>query len=183
MVRAEKNRGAKMAIKVENGGGQNERRGERWLSALTHPDDPEHHLPPMLLYRLVKLTHLILRPFYAQRAEAYKLNVNELRVLMTLAPMGEAASHELCEVAGLHPMNVSRAVGTLRKQGRIEERRDEDNRRRKLLRLTPEGQRVFDELTPDATLAAGRLFDGMDDKALRHLSLVIDRLTRNVIEE
>lgn len=171
-----------MTKKDENGAVNGERRGERWLSALTHPDNPEHHLPPMLLYRLLKLSNLILRPLYAQRAEAYELNVNELRVLMTLAPMGEAASHELCEVAGLHPMNVSRAVSTLRKQGRIEERRDEENRRRKLLRLTPEGQQVFDELEPDATLAMGRLFDGMDDKALRHLSLVIDKLIKNVLD-
>lgn len=172
-----------MATKVENGGGQNERRGDRWLAALTHPDDPDHHLPPMLLYRLLKLSNLILRPLFVQRAESYEMNVNELRVLMTLAPMGEAASHELCEVAGLHPMNVSRAVGTLRRQGRIEERRDDENRRRKLLRLTPEGQRVFDELAPDANVAADRLFEGMDGKALRNLSVVIDKLTANVLVE
>ena len=169
-----------MATKAENSGGQNERRGERWLAALTHPDDREHHLPPMLLYRLLKLSNLILRPFYVHRAESYEMNVNELRVLMTLAPMGEAASHELCEVAGLHPMNVSRAVSALRRQGRVEERRDEENRRRKLLRLTPEGQRVFDELAPDANVAADRLFEGMDDKGLRQLSVVIDKLTANV---
>ena len=172
-----------MATKAENGGGQNERRGERWLATLTHPDDPDHHLPPMLLHRLLKLSNLILRPLFVQRAESYEMNVNELRVLMTLAQMGEAASHELCEVAGLHPMNVSRAVDTLRRQGRIEERRDEENRRRKLLRLTPEGQRVFNELAPDADDAAGRLFKGMDDKALRNLSVVIDKLTANVLVE
>ena len=172
-----------MAATAENGLVQNDRRGARWLKALTHPEDSEHHLPPMLLYRLLKLSNLILRPFYVQRAEAYKMNVNELRVLMTLAPMGEAASHQLCEVAGLHPMNVSRAVSTLRRQGRIEERRDQDNRRRKLLRLTPAGQQVFDELMPDATAAATRLFGGMDDQALRQFSGTIDRLTANVIDD
>jgi DNA-binding MarR family transcriptional regulator len=172
-----------MTTKVENGSGQYERRGERWLATLTNPGEPDHHLPPMLLHRLLKLSNLILRPLFVRRAESYEMNVNELRVLMTLAQMGEAASHELCEVAGLHPMNVSRAVGTLRTQGRIEERRDEENRRRKLLRLTPEGQRVFDELAPDADDAADRLFQGMDDKALRSLSVVIDKLTANVLVE
>lgn len=170
-----------MAAKAENGLVQTGRRGERWLNALTHPDDPEHHLPPMLLYRLLKLSNLVMRPFFVQRAGAYRMNANELRVLMTLAPMGEAASHQLCEVAGLHPMNVSRAVSTLRRQGRIEERRDQDNRRRKLLRLTTAGQRVFDEVMPDATVAATRLFGGMDDQALRQFSAIIDRLTENVI--
>jgi len=172
-----------MPAKAASANNQGERRGERWLSALTHPGNPEHHLPPMLVYRLLKLSNLILRPFFVHRAEAYKMNVNELRVLMTLAPMGEAASHELCEVAGLHPMNVSRAVATLRRQGRIEERRDEENRRRKLLRLTAEGQRIFDELMPEANGAAERLFSGMDETALLDLSRMIDRLTANVLAE
>ena len=172
-----------MAAKAVNGCVQHGRREERGVAALTHPDDPEHHLPPMLVYRLLKLSSLILRPFFVQRAESHRMNVNELRVLMTLAPMGEAASHELCEVAGLHPMNVSRAVSMLRKQGRVEERRDEENRRRKLLRLTPEGRRVFDALAPDANMAADRLFEGMDDNALRHLSVAIDKLTANALEK
>jgi DNA-binding MarR family transcriptional regulator len=172
-----------MTAKAGNGGVQYGRKEERWLAALTHPDDPEHHLPPMLVYRLLKLSNLILRPFFIQRAESHKMNINELRVLMTLAPMGEAASHELCEVAGLHPMNVSRAVSMLREQGWVEERRDEENRRRKLLRLTREGRRVFDALAPDANMAAERLFEGMDDKALRHLSVAIDKLTANALEQ
>lgn len=172
-----------MPARADNGIGLSERRGERWLNALTRPDDPEHHLPPMLLYRMLKLSNLIVRPYFVNRAEAYKMNVNEMRVLMTLAPMGEAASHELCEVAGLHPMNVSRAVATLRSQGRVEERRDDENRRRKLLRLTPEGQRVYDELTPDAEDAARRLFAGIDEKVLLNLSAIIDRLTENVLAE
>jgi DNA-binding MarR family transcriptional regulator len=158
-----------------------DRRGEKWLSALTRPDDPEHHLPPMLLYRLLKLSQLVLRPYYVQRAAGYKLTLNEVRVLMTLAWMEEAASHELCEVAGLHPMNVSRAVASLRSEGQIEERPDENNRRRKLLRLTEAGQRVCEELEPEAARAAAHLFKGIDDEALRNLSVLIDRLTANMI--
>ncbi len=172
-----------MPEKADNSHSRIERRGKRWLNALTRPDDPEHHAPQMLLHRLLKLSNLILRPFYAQRAEGYKMNINELRVLGTLARMGEAASHELCEVAGLHPMNVSRAVGVLGKQGRIEERPDHDNRRRKLLRLTPEGRRIIEELTPDGRVAAARLFRGIDENALLQLSATIDRLTENVLEE
>jgi len=170
-----------MPGRANGGNGLIERRPERWRAALTQPDDPEHHLPPMLLHRLLKLSNLIMRPVFGHRAEAHLMNLNELRVLMTLAQLGEAASHELCEIAGLHPMNVSRAVGTLRRQGRIEERRDEENRRRKLLRLTPAGQRIYDELMPDAAQAATRLFRGMDERALQKFSRIIDRLTDNVL--
>ena len=61
-------------------------------------------------------------------------------------------------------MNVSRAVAGLRKQGRVAERRDAGNRRRKLLTLTAEGQRLYRAMVP-ATLDA--------------LSALIDRPTRN----
>lgn len=162
----------------ENGGATGAGKA-RFLAALTHPDDPEHGTPGMLLYRLLKLSHLILRPFLVEGAEAYKLNVNELRVLVTLAYMGEAASHELCEVAALHPMNVSRAVARLLRQGRVAERRDDGNRRRKLISLTAEGRRVYGALAPDIDLAAARLFAGLDAATLATLSALIDRLTGN----
>jgi MarR family transcriptional regulator, lower aerobic nicotinate degradation pathway regulator len=168
---------------IANNSGRGEQRSERWLNSLTGPEEPEHHLPPMLLYRLLKLSNLMMRPLFMKRAEAFQMNINELRVLMTLARMGEAASHELCEVAGIHPMNVSRAVSVLRAQGRIEERRDEDNRRRKLLRLTPEGRRVSEKLQPAGRSVAERLFAGVDRGALLQLSAIIDKLTENVLAE
>ena len=45
-----------------------------------------------LLYRLLKLSNLIGRPFFAHFADRYDLTMNDLRVLMTLAPLEEAAS-------------------------------------------------------------------------------------------
>jgi DNA-binding MarR family transcriptional regulator len=154
--------------------------GARFIAALTQPDDPEHDAPAMLLYRLLKLAHLIQRPFMVPGTNAYELNVNELRLVVTLAHLGEAASHELCEVAALHPMNVSRAVARLRKQGRVAERPDAGNRRRKLLTLTQEGQRLYVEMVPEIDEAATRLFVGLDPDTLKLLSTLIDRLTRNV---
>lgn len=163
--------------------GKDETTGARFIAALTSPDDPEHRAPAMLLYRLLKLGHLIHRPFMVAGANEYELNVNELRLLVTLAYLGEAASHELCEVAALHPMNVSRAVARLRKQGRVAERRDAGNRRRKLLTLTPEGERLYREMAPEIDEAAAHLFAGLDGPTLDALSTMIDRLTRNVSAE
>jgi len=165
---------------ADGGDEGSETEGARFIAALTQPDDPEHGAPAMLLYRLLKLAHLIQRPFMVPGTNAYELNVNELRLVVTLAHLGEAASHELCEVAALHPMNVSRAVARLRKQGRVAERPDIGNRRRKLLTLTREGQRLYDEMVPEIDEAAARLFAGLDAGTLEVLSTMIDRLTRNV---
>ncbi len=135
------------------------------------------HTHPSLLYRLLKLSNLIGRPFFAHFADRYDLTMNDLRVLMTLAPMSEAASHELCQVTGMHPMNVSRSVARLRRQGRIAERSDPTNRRRKILRPTPAGLDLYLKLTPHVKVISEFLFETMSREDAEFLSKLVDRLT------
>lgn len=150
-----------------------------WLHAVSTADDPAHQAPALLLYRLLKLTNLISRPFFAQDAERYQISMNELRVLMTLAlaPLREAASHELVDAAGMHPMNVSRAVAALRRHGRVQQRTDPNNRRRKLLQLTPEGLALYRNLLPHVQQIATRLFATMSGEEVATLSRLIDTMT------
>jgi len=53
-------------------------------------------------YRLMKLTNLINRPFFARHAGRYHLTINDARVLVALASMSEGAAHELCAATGMH---------------------------------------------------------------------------------
>ena len=154
-----------------------EPRHQGWLRAVSTADDPAHQAPALLLYRLLKLTNLISRPFFAQDAERYQISMNELRVLMTLAPLREAASHELVDAAGMHPMNVSRAVAALRRHGRVQQRTDPNNRRRKLLQLTPEGLALYRNLVPHVQQIATRLFATMSGEEVATLSRLIDTMT------
>ena len=131
---------------------------------------------PQLLYRLLKLNNLIMRPFFTHFEGRYQIYMNEMRVLMTLAPMGEAASHELCEATGLHPMNVSRSVAALRRHGRISERRDAANLRRKLLTLTPEGWALYRTLMPHVKNISENLFAPMSPLELEFLSKLVGQL-------
>lgn len=149
---------------------------KHWLRVLEVPEDEKHDVPPVVLYRLLKLSNLLTRPFVANLAEPYDMSLNDLRVVMTLAPLHEAASHELADVAGMHPMNVSRAIAALRRRGRIKERRDPNNRRRKLLKLTPEGRRLYKELLPYAQGVADSMLSGMSPLEVEILSKLIDRL-------
>lgn len=127
-------------------------------------------------YRLMKLTNLINRPFFSKCAKRYHLTINDARVLITLASMPEAASHELSDATGMHPMNVSRSVATLRRQGRIAERRDPDNRRRKMLSLTPKGWAVCEALAPDIKNMTDFLFSSMSPLEVEFLSKLINLL-------
>lgn len=127
-------------------------------------------------YRLMKLTNLINRPFFSCYAERYHLTINDARVLVTLASMANAAAHELCDATGMHPMNVSRSVATLRRQGRIAERRDPHNRRRKILRLTAKGWSVCRSFVPDMERMSGFLLSSMSGSEVRFLSHLVDQL-------
>ena len=101
-----------------------------------------------LVQTLTKLSNLVGRPFFSHFADRYDLTRNDVGVLLTLADMSEAAAHELCRVTGMHPMNVSRSVARLRRQGRISERADLSNRRRKILTPTPAGWDLAARLRP-----------------------------------
>jgi MarR family transcriptional regulator, lower aerobic nicotinate degradation pathway regulator len=157
-----------------------ERGRQNWLRALTAVDDPGHTSPTLVLYRLLKLSNMITRPFFADESERYDISVNELRVLMTLAPLREAASHELGVVAAMHPMNVSRAVAALRRQGRLQQQPDPNNRRRKLLKLTKEGWALYQNLMPHVQQVADNLFGDMSSEDIRQLSRYIDIMTEHL---
>jgi len=127
-------------------------------------------------YRLMKLTNLINRPFFSRYAERYHLTINDARVLVTLASMPEAAAHELCDATGMHPMNVSRSVAALRRQGRISERRDPGNRRRKILRLTPKGWAACHSFVPDMNRMSEFLLASMSPLEVEFLGRLVDLL-------
>jgi len=116
---------------------------------------------PVVLFRLLKLSNLLTRPFFAHFSDRYDLSLNDLRVLMTLATMRQAAAHEIGEAVGIHPMNVSRSVATLRRQGRLEERQDPLNRRRKILSLTEEGRALHSKLIPHVRKISEFAFSSM----------------------
>jgi DNA-binding MarR family transcriptional regulator len=124
----------------------------------------------------MKLTNLINRPFFSRYAERYHLTINDSRVLVTLASTSEAAAHELCEATGMHPMNVSRSVATLRRQGRIAERRDPANRRRKMLRLTPKGWSTCRSFVPDMERMSKFLLASMSPIEVEFLGRLVDQL-------
>jgi DNA-binding MarR family transcriptional regulator len=126
--------------------------------------------------RFLKLTNLMSKPFFAQFADAYSLHINEWRIIMMLASMGEAASHELCEVTGLHPMNVSRSVASLREAGRVSERRDPNNLRRKIISLTPQGWALYRALIPHVQKMAAFLFASLSDSEIDQFGKMIDKL-------
>ena len=113
------------------------------------------------LHRILKLSNKLMAPFSANLARQYRISVNEFRLLMLIGRHGSAASHELSEMTGVNIMSVSRAVSALEKHGRITVEPDPTNRRRKTLRLTAEGERLFAIMRPQTDLVGAYLLSAL----------------------
>jgi DNA-binding MarR family transcriptional regulator len=111
-----------------------------------------------LLVALLRLASVINRPMRDGVADPEGLSLNELRILMALGGEGESAGHDLAEVMGMQPMNVSRALATLNALGLTEETGDPANRRRKPYRLSEQGLQRHAAMGSEIADVAGFIF-------------------------
>ncbi len=130
----------------------------------------------MVGFRLLKLTNLMSRPFFGQFAKQHALSLTEWRTLVVLASQPGSAAQDVSAATGVHAMNISRAVISLRKAGLIEEARDPDNHRRILLWLTAAGERVYQQIAPHAVQQAGDLLDVLTASEQVTLGRIVDKL-------
>ena len=129
------------------------------------------------MHRLLKASYLIMQPFFTNFADRYDVTVNELRIVMTLASVSNAAAHEIGRATGMHPMNVSRAVARLTAAGRVSQRRDATiDRRRKIISLTAKGWTLHKQLLPHVKKMAEFVFQPMTELEVEFLSKLLQRL-------
>ena len=115
------------------------------------------------LHRLLKLNNRLMAPFSTHLSHRHNISLNEFRLLMAIGRLGASASHELAEHTGVNAMSVSRAVQTLQRHGRISIEPDPHNRRRKVLKLTPEGRRLYELMRPQTHAVADYLLAELGD--------------------
>lgn len=85
----------------------------------------------------------------------------EFRLLMSLlAHGGHASAGDLCATLAQSPANLTRIADSLVERGVISRDPDEADRRRMLLTLLPDGQRLLDELLPGVCREVTALFAG-----------------------
>lgn len=129
-----------------------------------------------LLIDLLKLGTFIGGPMREGVADPMNITTTDLRVVLALGGEGELAGHELSEIMGVAPMNVSRAVSSLIERGLVEPGFDQTNRRRKPVRLTDAGQALFARTLPAMAKVSADLFKGVparDREAFRRTAATI----------
>jgi DNA-binding MarR family transcriptional regulator len=135
-----------------------------------------------LLIALLRLASVINRPMRDGVADPEGLSLNELRILMALGGEGELAGHDLAEVMGMQPMNVSRALATLNDLGLAEEADDPANRRRKPYRLSEQGWQRHAAMGSEIAHVAGFIFGTLKSSERAALGKILDKLNARIID-
>lgn len=129
-----------------------------------------------LLIRLLKIASFVNTPMRDGVCEPSNVSPNELRIVMALSGEGELAGHDLVEIMGIPPMNVSRAIADLRHKGWVELTTDPDNRRRKPARLTQAGRDAYAAMIPDIAKVADALLGQMTVRRKHEFAVIADFL-------
>ncbi|PQA86075.1 MarR family winged helix-turn-helix transcriptional regulator [Hyphococcus luteus] len=140
-----------------------------------HPPEPLD-----VLHRLLKLVNRLNAPFSEHLEKRFRVTMNEFRVIMLIGRLGTAASHEIADMSGVTTMSVSRAVTSLERKGWIACRVDDENRRRKILRLTREGEKLYKQMLPTADRVATYLFTSLRPEEILAFDHYVATLTESL---
>jgi DNA-binding MarR family transcriptional regulator len=147
---------------------------------MSEQDMPDAH--SALLIALLRLASVINRPMRDGVADPEGLSLNELRILMALGGEGESAGHELAEVMGMQPMNVSRALSTLNDLGLAEEAGDPANRRRKPYRLSEQGWHRHAAMGPEIADVAAFIFGTLKSSERAALGKILAKINDRIAD-
>ncbi|HEX4854970.1 MarR family transcriptional regulator [Arenimonas sp.] len=134
--------------------------------------DLEHFLP----YRLSVLSNRISQDIARLYAERFDLGVTEWRLLAVLGRYPGLSASELAERTAMDKVAVSRAVASLLAAGRITRDTHGADRRRSVLELSEEGQRVYAEVAPAALAYERRLLSNLSAEDRTALARLVDLL-------
>jgi MarR family transcriptional regulator, negative regulator of the multidrug operon emrRAB len=152
---------------------------------------PDLPAPGVLLCRLLMHVGREMAVMFEQQIRPFGLAEAEFRVLTTLfsQPDGVAHPSDLCVRASQSPANMSRISDALVNRGLITRVLSDQDRRRMVLRITPEGQELVRRLLPELW---GPLREMLKDfpepqqrqlnAQLKHLGSELGRLTARAPE-
>ncbi|UJB20073.1 MULTISPECIES: MarR family winged helix-turn-helix transcriptional regulator [Lysobacter] len=134
--------------------------------------DLDHFLP----YRLSVLSNRVSSAIARVYSERYALSVTEWRVMAVLGRFPGLSANEVAQRTAMDKVAVSRAVARLTEAGRLERDTHDDDRRRSVLRLSPDGYKIYDEVAPMALAFEQRLLAGIESAERDALFRLLDRL-------
>ena len=138
-------------------------------------------LDSSVFFKLVRVVNLTARPFLESIGREHQLSLNEWRVLLVIAGHPGIAASEVTALTGLDKMSVSRALATLGARGRVVRKVDAADKRRRQLRLSAEGQRLYERIGGPAIERERAVFRGIDESERAALARTLDALIENLL--
>ena len=142
------------------------------------PMGDELILEDFLPYRLSILSNTVSTTIAQVYEKRFGLSIPEWRVIAILGRYPGLSAVEVAERTLMDKVAVSRAVTKLLKNGRLDREFADADRRRSILNLSEEGQRVHDEIAPLALQFERELLDGVSDEDREKLGNIIDQLLK-----
>ena len=131
-------------------------------------------------YRLAFLTNFWREPILRQMEKDFGIIRPELTVLMCLSFRDAVHARDICEVTEQPSNTVSRGVASLERKGYLVRTRDTNDTRRQVLRITPEGRVVHDQIMARFSQAEEKMLGALSMEEQTHLLYLLDKVARDV---
>jgi DNA-binding MarR family transcriptional regulator len=135
-----------------------------------------HQFLPYLLNQAAEASSLAFQRAYKER---YGMLRTEWRVLFHLGIYGRMRAQDIVARASIHKTKVSRAVQGLEDRRFLKREKDETDRRREHLELTPAGRRAYEDLYEVARQYEAELTRGLSAQDLSDLRRLLAQLEAN----
>ena len=140
-----------------------------------------------LAYRVQILANKMTAWSASTYSREFNIGVQESRILIVLARLGEVAANQICEFGKMDKGNVSRAVKKLAREGRIKEKLDLKDKRSTLISITPNGLNLYKHIKEISDIRENKFISSLSamerkslSKILKNLEIVMDGLMGDV---
>lgn len=134
-------------------------------------------LQEFLPYRLSIASETVSSLFATRYRQRFGLTIPEWRVVAVVGQHGTCSTQEVIERTSMDRVRVSRAVLSLADKGLLDQRPDARDQRARLLHLSEDGRRTYDEIVPLARDLQRALAAALTAAESRQLELLLDKIS------
>lgn len=127
-------------------------------------------------YRLAVLANWYRGPGYKTIEEAHGISEPECSVLFCIGHSPDLTATDICHITGRPKNTMSRAIHFLRRKKLLVREGDPQDARRKLLRLTPEGQVLYRRTIPVFLATEQKIIGGLTPSELSDLDRLLTKM-------
>ncbi len=139
-------------------------------------DEPRVDLETFIPYRLSVLSNFVSGSIATIYSERFNISIMEWRVIAVLGNYQPLSANEICEHTNMDKVQVSRAVSSLTKSGRVLRKTDKKDRRKSQLRLAVKGMKVYQQIVPLALERERQLLTPFNAKEIKEFDQLLSKL-------